>query len=109
MPEVGPGVVGHVLRSAEQSHVPIAKEDMRFDPSVDKAPGYVVTSIICAPVIGSNGMPLAAVQLCNKVKDRRQQARVAEPFNADDIGALGLLCSILGPALERQLLLDRDF
>ena len=52
---------------------------------------------------------MAAVQLCNKVKDRRSQVRVAVPFDQGDLRALGLLCSLLGPALERQLLLDREF
>jgi hypothetical protein len=61
------------------------------------------------PRHSSHGAPLAAVQLCNKVKDRRSQVRVAVPFDQGDLRALGLLCSLLGPALERQLLLDREF
>jgi len=107
--EVGPGIVGHVVTKCETVMVPNAPDDLRFDPSVDRAPGYVVNSLMCAPVVGAQGQPIAALQLCNKVRDRRQQVRVPESFEKQDLRVLAILCSVLGPALDRQLLLDREF
>ena len=107
--EVGPGIVGHVITSGETVMVSNASDDLRFDPSVDRAPGYVVNSLMCAPVIGAQGKPIAAVQLCNKVRDRRQQVRVPEAFEKMDLRVLGILCAVLGPSLDRQLILDREF
>ena len=106
--EVGPGIVGHVITSGETYMAPDAPHDLYFDPSVDRAPGYVVNSLLCAPVIGTQGRAIGAVQLCNKVRDRRQQVRVTESFEKSDMRVLSILCSVLGPTLERQLLLDRD-
>ena len=64
--EVGPGIVGHVITSGETYMAPDAPHDLYFDPSVDRAPGYVVNSLLCAPVIGTQGRAIGAVQLCNK-------------------------------------------
>ena len=118
-PEVGPGVASHVRTSGETLVVPFTAEEPRFDPTIDRAPGYLVTSILCTPVRGANGYSIGALQLCNKVSDHRQQGNEASghlltddttacAFDAADERVVGMLCSILGPALERQLLFDRS-
>lgn len=100
-----------MILSAEPILTPNAPEESHFDASIDRAPGYVVNSLLCAPVVvgGGGGRAIGAIQLCNKVHEKRSQIRVAEEFELSDLKTLCMLCAILGPALSRQLILDREF
>eukprot|EP00908_Phaeocystis_cordata_P004418 Transcript_14800.p2 GENE.Transcript_14800~~Transcript_14800.p2 ORF type:complete len:321 (+),score=163.28 Transcript_14800:865-1827(+) len=108
---VGSGVAAHVLATGTPAKVETADTDKRFNAKIDRAPGYVVHSLICAPVLSAAGKPIAAVTLVNKVSERWQPGQRAEPrpFDADDERCLALLCSLLGPALERQHIKDDEF
>ena len=79
---------------------------------MDRAPGYIVESLICAPVLSAAGKPIGAVTLANKLSSRpgpTESTSMPRPFDANDERCLALLCSILGPALERQMLRDDEF
>ena len=53
---------------------------------------------------------IAAVTLANKLSSRPGPTEsTPRPFDANDERCLALLCSLLGPALERQMLRDDDF
>ena len=109
LPRIGPGVAGAVLLSGHSATVPHASQDKRFDPEVDRAPGYVVDNLLCAPVSSALGKPIAAVQLANKVSERWQPGKHdahVEPraFDPSDERTLALFCAMLGPVLERQQL-----
>ena len=106
----GPGVAGHVLLSGAAARVDSAQDDNRFSAEVDRAPGYIVESLICAPVLSAPGKPIGAVTLANKLSSRPGPTEsTPRPFDANDERCLALLCSLLGPALERQMLRDDDF
>ena len=95
------GIVGRVLSSNTLAMVQDVRNDPDFDKAVDSAPGYVVSSLLCAPVSGSTpGRVLAAVLICNKGKMDDEPPE----FNQLDADALTLLATLLGPCLERQLL-----
>ena len=103
-----------MLATAQPLTVARVADDRRFDAEVDRAPGYVVDNLCCAPVLSALGETLGAVQLANKVSERWRPGRhdvqaEPRPFDAADERALALMCAILGPALERQLLSNERF
>ena len=106
-------MAGHVLLSGAAVRVDSARDDSRFSAEVDRAPGYIVESLVCAPVLSAAGRPIGAVTLANKVQPHKQHAVAApvepRPFDANDERCLALFCSLLGPALERQMLKDDEF
>ena len=61
------GLVGHTLSSNAPTIVQDTSADANFDASIDCAPGYVVRSVLCAPIPGSHGRLLGALQLCNRL------------------------------------------
>ena len=71
--------------------------------AVDYAAGYVVQSLVCAPVVDGGGRAIGAVELLNRLRDEEE----VTPFDANDATALGLFAAIVGPCLERQLMADR--
>ena len=96
------GLVGRAMAQKELEVVANASADPAFDRTIDSAPGYVVRTCLCAPVVGSEGRVLAAVQLCNRTPDGAE-------FTEADEQAVGLFTQLLAPCLERQLMRDGFF
>ena len=107
IPDARAGIVGRVLMKNEIAMVAHAPSERDFDRVVDSAPGYVINSVLCAPVVGASGRVLAAILLCNKVDPKEQKAAgghaTPEEFSPLDESALVLLTSMFAPALERHL------
>ena len=95
--DVDRGVVGSVLTGEEAICINDTTKDRRFDPSVDGAPGSVVRAVLCEPIMGARGV-LGAIELCNPES--------SDTFTTMHRSTLGLVSSLLAPALERRLLLD---
>jgi len=112
------GIVGRVLATNQAACVQDTAADPDFDASVDCAPGYVVRSCLCAPVVGSHGRVLAAVQLINREADGATHGRPRQPmatptaadhalrFTDADANALAMFTAMLGAPLQRQLILE---
>lgn len=82
-------VTGRSLRIAE------ARQDPRFDPSVDLQTGFRTHSMLCVPLSGAFGEPLGVVEAI------RQRT---EPFSADDLATLEAVAGIVAIAIENALL-----
>ena len=100
------GVAGAAIAGGVAVRVDDAAADESFDPAVDYAAGYVVQSLICAPVVDGGGRAIGAVELLNRLRVEEDEEEVT-PFDANDATALGLFAAIVGPCLERQLMADR--
>ena len=100
---VGPGgLIGRAVTRKKAEIVPNAAVDPDFDRTIDSAPGYVVRSCLCAPIEGSEGRVLAAVQLCNRTP-------MESDFTEADSHVVTLFTQLLAPCLERQLMRDGFF
>ena len=78
--------------------------DGPLDAALDRAPGYVVSGVLCAPVAGAQGRVLGAVMLCNRLNAEKSSANcMPAEFSAVDERSLSLFTSMLGPVLERAL------
>ena len=63
-------------------------------------------------MLSAAGKPIGAITLANKLASQPAPTgteSAPRPFDAHDERCLALLCSLLGPALERQMLRDDDF
>ena len=96
------GIAGRVLRTSAASRVDDTSRDRDFDRTVDCAPGYVITSCLSAPVVGSQRRVLGAVQLCN----RQENGGRGTAFSDVDTRLLAMFTTLLSAHLERQLVLD---
>ncbi|MCP5153255.1 MAG: GAF domain-containing protein [Ectothiorhodospiraceae bacterium] len=63
---VGSGVVGWCVEHNDLANVEEAYGDARFNADVDRRTGYRTRTVLCAPVRGSAGRVLGAVQVINK-------------------------------------------
>ena len=122
IPDARLGIVGRVITTKEPAIVQDTTREPDFNRTVDCAPGYVLTSCLCAPVHGAGGRVLAAVLLCNKQPPTSSGGGPAAPsagatpaadekpqqaeFTALDVSAAVMLTSLLAPPLERQLMRD---
>lgn len=79
------GIVGHVARTGERVRVNDVLTDPRFDPSSDRATGYVTRSILALPIVDHAGGPIRGVL---QVLNRRDHG-----FNdEDEVYAQALAC-----------------
>ena len=60
------GIAGAVFQSGETINIPHAYADLRFNPAVDKQTGFFTRSILCVPLIGTNGQRIGVTQVLNK-------------------------------------------
>jgi DNA-binding NtrC family response regulator len=97
---LGRGIAGFVARSGETVRSDDARNDPRFDASVDKVTGYVTRSTLVAPIRADAGAPVrGVVQVLN---------RAGGPFDADDQEYLEALGTQLARALELTTLRAAD-
>lgn len=92
---VGRGIAGVVARDGEALRVADASRDPRFDPSADRATGYVTRDMLVAPIREPGAPVRGVVQLLN-----RKQG----PFSEEDERYLVTLCAQLAKALQQTTL-----
>ena len=97
---IGRGIAGHVAESGEALRVDDVAGDQRFDPSADRATGYVTRSILAVPIRERAEAPVRGVlQVLN---------REAGPFDAEDERYLTALAAQLALALSMTTLRAAD-
>jgi len=104
--DVRMGLVGHTLLTNRPTIVQDTAADANFDPYVDCAPGYVVRSVLGAPIAGSHGRLLGAVQLCNRLTAAGGTTR---DFSNEDERAAVIFARMLAAPLERLLTVEGFF
>ena len=94
------GIAGYVARTGEIVRVADASKDPRFDPSADRATGYVTRSTLVAPIREAPRAPIrGVVQILN---------RASGAFDAEDEKYLGALAAQLARALTLTTLRAAD-
>jgi sigma-B regulation protein RsbU (phosphoserine phosphatase) len=94
----GTGIAGDVAATLKTANIPDAWEDPRFNPDFDKKTGFRTRSVLCMPLINSEGALTGVIQALNK-KD-------GGIFQEDDellMEALGAQSII---AVERALMVE---
>lgn len=93
--QVGEGIAGWVARSGETVNIPDAYADQRFYPAVDLRSGYRTRSILCMPMLSTQGAIVGVVQVLNKGDG---------PFTVDDEALLAALASQAAVTIENSRL-----
>ena len=65
--KLGQGVAGHVAAQGGVVNIPAAKEEQRFNPDIDKMTGYRTTSLLCVPLIDTQGTIFGVLQVLNRL------------------------------------------
>jgi adenylate cyclase len=60
------GIAGHVFTSGRGEKVENVYDDPRFNPMIDRATGFVTTSMLCMPIRDKSGEVIGIVQALNK-------------------------------------------
>ncbi len=63
---VGQGIAGWVAQSREIVNLPDAYADARFSPAIDHRSGFRTTSMLCVPMLGTQGEIVGVLQVLNK-------------------------------------------
>lgn len=66
---MGQGIVGFVAVTNKPEIIHNVYKDKRFDNKIDKLSGQKTTSMMCIPLIDSDGKSIAVIQLINKRHD----------------------------------------
>jgi serine phosphatase RsbU (regulator of sigma subunit) len=89
------GIVGAAFNSNCIIDVPAAYQDPRFNPSSDRATGYLTRSLLAAPMLSIDGRPVGVIEAVNKT---------TMPFVRRDHELLQLLADQAGVAIQRKQL-----
>jgi len=84
------GVAGHVLHTGEDTFVPDAYADPRFDPTADRMSGYRTRNILCVPLRDATGVVFGVAQLLNKVDGTEFDDRDAERYR-EFMSSMGII------------------
>lgn len=95
---LGSGIAGDVARTLTLANVTDVYADARFNDAFDRRTGYRTRSMLCCPVLASNGKLLGVVQCVNKKNTER--------FLPDDELLIRAVASHVGVALERAQLTE---
>lgn len=95
----GSGIIGASIQNKETILINNPYEDPRFNPSVDKETGFVTKSILCIPVVDTQGKVIGAYQAINKLSEEGDS-----DFNEQDIKRLSMAAMFCGKTLESQIL-----
>ncbi len=107
------GLIGVSVLTRRLINVANAQEDPRFNPSVDQVTGYRTESLLCAPLVGTDGMVRGAVELLNKETgvftgdDEHQALKYADLMARVDIRKDPGRAAPLAEALRKQTRCDR--
>lgn len=78
---VGTGIAGHVAQTRQGVNLADAYQDPRFNADFDKRTGYRTQSLLCLPLLSSNGKLIGVIQVLNKkgggVFDERDESLLA--------------------------------
>jgi len=91
------GIAGEAAQTRSIINVPDAYADARFNPDVDKKTGFRTRNMLTFPLVGHDGDLVGVLQVLNKKGD---------PFDPDDEESAGILSSLAGVAIQRQMLLE---
>ncbi|OMJ93710.1 hypothetical protein SteCoe_3276 [Stentor coeruleus] len=88
---IGKGIIGNVAQTGQTENIRDVYEDPRFDPAMDKKTGYRTSTMLCMPVLDTQGKVIAALQMINKKKGF---------FDESDEETLVIFCEIISSALQ---------
>src|SRR5919198_6734593 len=63
---IGVGIAGDVARTRKTANIPDAHQDPRFNPDFDRRTNYRTRSVLCLPLIGTDGKLVGVIQILNK-------------------------------------------
>ena len=88
---IGKGIIGNVAQTGQTENIKDVYEDPRFDPAMDKKTGYRTSTMLCMPVLDTQGKVIAALQMINKKKGY---------FDESDEETLVIFSEIISSALQ---------
>lgn len=95
----GSGIIGVSIQKNEVVLINDPYNDARFNSSVDKETGFVTKSILCIPVLNTQGKVIGAYQAINKLSEDGDS-----DFTQQDIKRLSMAAMFCGKTLESQIL-----
>ncbi len=95
----GSGIVGVSIQKNEVVLINDPYNDSRFNSSVDKETGFVTKSILCIPVVSTQGNVIGAYQAINKINEDG-----SSDFAEQDIKRLSMAAMFCGKTLESRIL-----
>ena len=90
---LGSGIAGSVAATMKIDNIADPYHDPRFNPDVDRETGYRTRSLLCAPIVDTQGQLLGVLEGINK--------RSADRFDSEDETMIIVLASHVAVALER--------
>ncbi|GMH79403.1 hypothetical protein TL16_g08133 [Triparma laevis f. inornata] len=96
---VGKGIAGRVALTGEPAIIYDVRSEPDFNSKFDNE-GFITKSMVCTPVIDSEGNVIAVVQAINKVAEGGQQLGRRKGFNQKDLQVLQALGSHISVALQ---------
>ena len=88
---IGKGIIGNVAQTGQTENIKNVYEDPRFNSEVDMKTGYKTSTMLCMPVLDSNGRVIAALQMINKKQGF---------FDESDEETLEMFCEIIATVLN---------
>ena len=88
---IGKGIIGNVAQTGQTENIQDVYEDPRFDPAMDKKTGYKTQTMLCMPVLDTQGKVIAALQMINKKRGY---------FDDSDEETLVIFSEIISSALQ---------
>jgi len=95
---VGVGIAGDVAKTRKVANIPDAHQDPRFNPDFDKQTNYRTRSVLCRPLLNTEGKLVGVIQSLNK--------KNGEVFDEEDESLLEALAAHAAVALERARLTE---
>lgn len=95
----GSGIIGASISNNEVILINDPYNDPRFNSSVDKETGFVTKSILCIPVVNTQGNVIGAYQAINKLSEDGDS-----DFTEQDIKRMSMAAMFCGKTLESQIL-----
>jgi sigma-B regulation protein RsbU (phosphoserine phosphatase) len=87
------GIVGAAFRTRSIVSVPDAYADPRFNPSSDRATGFVTRSLMASPMVDIHGTPIGVIEAVNKI---------GGGFTLQDESLMQLFADQAGVAIQRH-------
>ncbi len=95
---LGVGIAGDVAKTCTTANIPDAHQDPRFNPDFDKQTNYRTRSVLCLPLLNTEGKLVGVIQSLNK--------KNGEVFDEEDESLLEALAAHAAVALERARLTE---
>ncbi|KAG8175267.1 hypothetical protein JTE90_017816 [Oedothorax gibbosus] len=97
----GTGVVGFVAESRRPLNIPDCYKDCRFSSAVDQRTGYRTRSMLCMPILDSEGEVKGVAQIINKAQGK-------QPFDDADQKVFSRYLQFCGIGLRNAELYERS-